>query len=92
MASFEFEKGIPNLVTKLEKVIENWSTILNQEVKEPAEIITLSHGDLFKLLLVESQEMLYLIQKTNLALDPKAVLVFKHSNALPPEVKNKPTN
>jgi len=43
-------------------------------------------------LLVESQEMLYLIQKTNLAIDAKAIIVFRHSNALPPEVKNKTTN
>lgn len=50
------------------------------------------HSDLFRLILVECQELLYVVQKTWVALDRGAHPTFRHSNALPQEKSKKQEN
>jgi hypothetical protein len=85
MNSPKFAPGIAYAVSQVELLLDRWQKRIVEEPAAP------THGDLFKLLLVETQELLYILQRTLSVVDPKVSIIFRHSNALPPEVKTAKT-
>jgi hypothetical protein len=86
MTSANFVKFLPDVVTNLENMLTKWQTLVKDEqAKAPRSDpqVQLSHGDLFKLLIVECQELLYMVQKTMSVVDPSTRITYRHSNALP---------